>query len=67
MAEKVEWRISNSGADRYSFTKYIDGMAIDSYKPVSKDKATVFAVAIINGFEPGFKLKEDQDPRLKLQ
>lgn len=38
--------------DRFSFAREINGRIEDSYAPVNKDKAAVFAAAIIQGLEP---------------
>ena len=39
-------------SDRFFFTREINGRTEESYAPVNKEKAAMFAVAIILGIEP---------------
>ncbi|SUF50770.1 Uncharacterised protein [Salmonella enterica] len=38
--------------DRYLLVREVNGVAEESYAPVNRAKAAVFAAAIIQGFEP---------------
>ncbi len=46
------WTIKTDNKNMVTFTRKINEQPIESYAPVTKDMASVFAVAIIQGFEP---------------
>ncbi|KFC09038.1 hypothetical protein GTGU_01230 [Trabulsiella guamensis ATCC 49490] len=48
---KERWIITRDN-DHYYFVREINGVVEESYAPVSRPRATVFAAAIIQGFEP---------------
>ncbi|MGC6028806.1 hypothetical protein [Enterobacter kobei] len=58
-AHKVSerWTIDiNNG--RFIFCREVNGKPAGSYCPVGKDLAAIYAIAILNGFEPPRHLKE---------
>lgn len=47
--EKWVIEVDNGG---FLFSREVNGRVKENYAPVGREKATVFAVAIIQGFEP---------------
>lgn len=45
------WEMEING-DKVTLTRKIEGKAVETYAPVSKNKASVFVVAAIQGFQP---------------
>ncbi|EST59135.1 hypothetical protein GWJ07_20655 [Proteus sp. G2639] len=48
----VTWIIQIDNKDDVVFSRITDRKVDESYTPVSRDKANVYAVSILNGFEP---------------
>ncbi|KLF03342.1 hypothetical protein YA24_09000 [Klebsiella aerogenes] len=60
--QQEKWVIEISGG-RYMFTRELNGVVDETYSPVSKEKAAVFASAIIHGFQPPRDLRSlDKQP-----
>lgn len=51
VGSKEIWKIEITGS-QYVFSKEVNGRSDESYAPVGKEKAAVFAVSIIQGFQP---------------
>lgn len=60
-APSDEWRITISG-DVYLFSRCVNGYAIETYRPVGRGEAAVWAVAIIQGYEPPRHLQQSDAP-----
>lgn len=59
---KEEWRIeifvreNEPTNELFSFRRYVDGKPIETYRPVSKSEAILYASSVIIGVEPPRKL-----------
>ncbi|MFB2653852.1 hypothetical protein [Shewanella seohaensis] len=51
MEDTEEWVIKISG-ERYFFTRMVNNAAVERYAPVSQAMAGIYAVAIVQGFQP---------------
>ncbi len=60
-APKDEWRITIED-DRYTFARYASGTVIEVYRSVSQQEAAVWAVAVIQGYEPPRSLRDREIP-----
>ncbi|MGI4936318.1 MAG: hypothetical protein ACRYF5_06170 [Janthinobacterium lividum] len=56
-----EWRIQITG-DTYRFKRYINGKLDESYRSVDQAEATVWAAAVIQGYEPPRSLNQSDRP-----
>jgi hypothetical protein len=65
---KEEWRIeifvheNEPEKELFSFRRYVNGNPIESYPPVSKIEAILYASSVISGFEPPRKLTHFHTP-----
>lgn len=55
-----QWIIEING-DRYLFRREINGKPNETYAPVGQHLAAMYAIAIINGYEPPKQLKIKDD------
>lgn len=51
MLKHKMWTVEIKG-DQFFFTKFIDGIDVVEHGPMDKAAASVFAVSIIQGFQP---------------
>jgi hypothetical protein len=56
-----EWRI-RINHDRFRFQRYVNGTVDESYREVGSGEATVWAAAIIQGFQPPRRLDDSDRP-----
>lgn len=57
MLKHKMWTFEMKG-DQFFFTKFVDGREVITYGPMDKATASVFAVSIIQGFQPPALLAE---------
>lgn len=55
------WQIERAG-DRYIFRRIVNGVTSESYRPVTPDVASVWAISIIQDFQPPRHLQHSDKP-----
>ncbi len=60
-APRDEWRITIED-NRYTFARYASGTVIEVYRSVAQNEAAVWAVAVIQGYEPPRSLQDLEKP-----
>ncbi|WP_265214373.1 hypothetical protein [Herbaspirillum lusitanum] len=55
------WQIERA-AERYIFRRIVNGVTAESYRPVTRDVASVWAISIIQDFQPPRHLQHSDKP-----
>ena len=58
---KESWTIEIS-EENFTFTRQLNGKTQESYAPVTRSKASIYASAIIHGFQPPRDLRNFDTP-----